>query len=101
MPQKYCGTFEPPEQGARTLQTTDDRQTHGQATANSEREPEFAFAKNGRSNIVFTDATVLKTTEAAASVASNVATALRHERRQLQSEVEAIVPSSFDQILAE
>jgi len=33
-------------------------------------------AKNGRSNIVFTEATVLKTTEAAASVASNVATAL-------------------------
>ena len=32
--------------------------------------------KNGRSNIVFTEATVLKTTEAAASVASNVATAL-------------------------
>jgi len=34
------------------------------------------FAKNGRSNIAFIEATVLKTTEAAASVASNVATAL-------------------------
>jgi len=43
---------------------------------NSEREREFTFAKNGRSNIVFTEATVLKTTEAAASVASNVARAL-------------------------
>jgi len=32
--------------------------------------------KNGGSNIVFTEATVPKTTEAAASVASNVATAL-------------------------
>ena len=52
------------------------RQTDGRATANSEREREFTFAKNGRSNIVFTEATVLKTTEAAASVASNVATAL-------------------------
>ena len=36
----------------------------------------LTFAKNGRSNIAFTEATVLKTTEAAASVASNVATAL-------------------------
>ena len=32
MPQKYCRKFEPPEQGARTLQTTD-----GRATAYSER----------------------------------------------------------------
>ena len=29
MPQKYCRKFEPPEQGARTLQTTDRRQTDG------------------------------------------------------------------------
>ena len=29
MPQKYCRKFEPPEQGARTLQTTDDRHTDG------------------------------------------------------------------------
>ena len=38
----------------------------------------LTFAKNGRSSrpIAFTEATVLKTTEAAASVASNVATAL-------------------------
>jgi len=36
----------------------------------------LSIAKNGRSNIAFTEATVLKTTEAAASVASNVATAL-------------------------
>jgi len=36
----------------------------------------LTFAKNGRRNIAFTEATVLKTTEAAASVASNVATAL-------------------------
>jgi len=38
--------------------------------------PMLSIAKNGRSNIAFTEATVLKTTEAAASVASNVATAL-------------------------
>ena len=39
MPQKYCRKFEPPEQGARTLQTTDDRQTtDGRAIAYSERE---------------------------------------------------------------
>jgi len=50
------------------------RQTDGRAIAYSERE--LRFAKNGRSNIAFTEATVLKTTEAAASVASNVATAL-------------------------
>jgi len=37
----------------------------------------LTFAKNGRSNIAFTEATVLKTTEAAASVASNIAMALR------------------------
>ena len=51
MPQKYCRKFEPPEQGARTLQTTDrqtDRQTtDGRAIAYSEREREFTFAKNG------------------------------------------------------
>jgi len=41
----------------------------------------LTFAKNGRSNIAFTEATVLKTTEAAASVASNVATALVAVRR--------------------
>jgi len=43
----------------------------------------LTFAKNGRSNIAFTEATVLKTTEAAASVASNVATALEllHDTR--------------------
>ena len=29
MPQKYCRKLEPPEQGARTLQTTDRRQTDG------------------------------------------------------------------------
>ena len=29
MPQKYCRKFQPPEQGARALQTTDDRQTDG------------------------------------------------------------------------
>ena len=29
MPQKYCGKFQPPEQGARTLQMTDRRQTDG------------------------------------------------------------------------
>ena len=58
------------------LQTTDRQTTDGRAIAYSEREREFTFAKNGQSNIVFTEATVLKTTEAAASVASNVATAL-------------------------
>ena len=51
MPQKYCRKFEPPEQGARTLQTTDRqtddrRQTDGRAIAYSEREREFTFAKN-------------------------------------------------------
>jgi len=51
---KYCRKFEPPDYGARTLQTTDERQTDrrqttdGRATANSEREREFAFAKNRR-----------------------------------------------------
>jgi len=36
-----------PEYGARASQTTDRRQTtDGQATAYSERESEFAFAKN-------------------------------------------------------
>ena len=45
MPQKYCGKFEPPEQGARALQT-DDRQTDGRAIAYSVREREFTFAKN-------------------------------------------------------
>ena len=51
MPQKYCGKFEPTEQGARALPTTDDRrqtddrQTDGRATAYSEREREFTFAK--------------------------------------------------------
>ena len=37
---KYCRKLEPPEYGARTLQTTD-----GRATAYSEREREFTFAK--------------------------------------------------------
>jgi len=42
---KYCRKFEPPELGARTLQT--DRQTtNGRAIAYSEREREFTFAKN-------------------------------------------------------
>jgi len=50
------------------------RQRDGRAIAYSERE--LTFAKNGRSNIAFTEAAFLKTTEAAASVASNVATAL-------------------------
>jgi len=45
MPYKYCRKFEPPEYGARTLQTTDRRQTDGWATANSEREREFTFTK--------------------------------------------------------
>ena len=34
------------EQGARTLQTTDRLTTDGRATAYSEREHEFTFAKN-------------------------------------------------------
>ena len=33
--------FQPAEQGARALQTTDDRQTDGPATAYSEREREL------------------------------------------------------------
>ena len=37
--------------------------------------------ENGRSNIVFTEATLLKTAEAAASVASNVATALYNGKK--------------------
>jgi len=37
--------FEPSEQGARTLQMTDDRQTDGRAIAYSEREREFTFGK--------------------------------------------------------
>ena len=37
--------------GARALQTTDDRQTDGRATANSEREREFTFAKTSFSSI--------------------------------------------------
>ena len=41
--------------------------------------------KNGRSNIIFTEATVLKTTEAAASVASYVATALRKPSRRMKA----------------
>ena len=49
MPQKYCRKFQPPEQRARALQTTDDRQTDrqtdGRAIAYSEREREFMFAK--------------------------------------------------------
>ena len=46
MLQKYGRKFEPPEQGARALQTTDDRQTTGgRAIAYSEREREFTFAK--------------------------------------------------------
>jgi len=36
MPKKYCRKFEPPESGARTLQTTDRQTTDGRATANSE-----------------------------------------------------------------
>ena len=48
MPQKYCRKFEPPEQGARTLQTTDRQTTDGRAIAYSEREREFTFAKNRR-----------------------------------------------------
>ena len=51
MPQKYCRKSEPPEQGARTLQTDDRRQTDrqttdGQAIAYSEREREFTFANH-------------------------------------------------------
>ena len=40
MPQKNCRKLQPPEQGARALQT-DDRQTDGRAIAYSEREREF------------------------------------------------------------
>jgi len=47
----------------------------------------LTFAKNGLSNIAFTEATVLKTTEAAASVASNVATALHMHSLSLQVNV--------------
>ena len=56
MPQKCCGKFEPSEQGARVLSTTDrqktDRQTDDsyttdrQVKAYGEREGEFTFAKN-------------------------------------------------------
>ena len=53
------------------------RQTAGQNYDSQDRASIAASrAKNGRTNIVFTEATVLKTTEAAVSVASNVATAL-------------------------
>ena len=50
MPQKYCRKFEPPEQGARALQTdrrqTTDRHAGVRAIEYSEREREFTFAKN-------------------------------------------------------
>ena len=49
MPYKYCRKFEPPEYGARALQSyrrQTDRQTDGRAIAYSEREREFTFAKN-------------------------------------------------------
>ena len=46
MPQKYCRKSEPPEYGARTLQTDDRQTTDGRAIAYSEREREFTFAKN-------------------------------------------------------
>ena len=50
MVQKHCGKFQSPEQGARTLQTTDDRQTDDrQTTTYSEREREFTVAKNSSS----------------------------------------------------
>ena len=53
MPQKYCRKSEPPEQGARTLQTdrqtTDRRQmTDVRAIAYSEREREFTFANKNQ-----------------------------------------------------
>ena len=44
MPYKYCRKFEPPEYGARVLQTTDTRHTDGRAIAYSERKREFTFA---------------------------------------------------------
>jgi len=38
MPQKYCRKLQPPEYGARALQT-DRQMTDGRATAHSKREP--------------------------------------------------------------
>ena len=47
MAQKHCRKFQSPEQGAQTLQATDDRrQTDGRTTTYSEHEHEFTFAKN-------------------------------------------------------
>jgi len=48
MPKKYRRKLRPNEQGARALHTDrqTDRQTDEQATACSEREREFTFAKN-------------------------------------------------------
>ena len=46
MPQKYCRKSEPPEQGARALQTTDRQTTVGRAIAYSERERELTFAND-------------------------------------------------------
>ena len=58
----YCRKLQPPEQGARALPTTDDRQTDRQTTdgraityyAYSERERESTFATKQVSNSAFT-----------------------------------------------
>jgi len=44
MPYKYCGKFQPPEYGARALQTT-DRQTDGRTDGRQHIASEFMFAK--------------------------------------------------------
>jgi len=58
MASKRCRKFQPAEYGARVQLQTDDRQTdEGWATAYSERERGFTFAKN-RANVNFSESCI-------------------------------------------